>query len=220
MKLHHAIFTVLGLTPLAGMASDNFRYSFFEADYINLDIDDFDDNSGILNNFDDGDGFALRGYFELNNRWFVFSEFSQTDTDATFFNDQNMLVPANTDVKRFNLGVGHATPMSNRTDLVIRGAYSDIDFNDFDFGAGDSISPNDLTEDPSDGFFLDAGLRSQLTDQLEGGIAGRYTNVGPADGLSLVGNMLYEVTPEWGVNLEVDLGDKLSTWMLGMRYSF
>lgn len=220
LHLHYAICAALGIAPIVSMASDKLNYSYIEADYINLDIDDIGDNSGILDDFDDGSGYALRGSVALNDRWFAFSEFSQTDADATFFDDQDMLVPADTEVKRFNIGLGLTTPMSDRTDIVVRGAYSDIDFDDFDFGASDSLSPNDLTEDPSDGFFVDAGLRSQLTDRLEGGIAARYTNVESVDGLSIIGNILYEVTPNWGVNLEVSAGDELSTWMLGMRYSF
>jgi hypothetical protein len=104
---------------------------------------------------------------------------------------------------------------------VLSGAYTDIDYNNFGIGgSADEDDFDDLNEDPSDGFFLDARFRAQLTQAIEGSIGARYTEIEEADGLSLVGNVLFELTPNWGVNLQLDAGDELITYGAGIRYSF
>jgi hypothetical protein len=116
--------------------------------------------------------------------------------------------------------VGFHAPLSGATDIVVSGGYADIDYDEFNLGASSSISLDDLDDDPSDGFLADVKLRSQLTPMLEGAIGARYTDIEDADGLSLIGNLMFEINQTWGLNLSVDAGDDLVTWAAGVRASF
>ena len=66
MKLASAVIggLVLAVAPLAAMAED-MSYSYVEADYVDLDIDDAPS----------GDGFALRGSVGFAGNWFAFAEY-------------------------------------------------------------------------------------------------------------------------------------------------
>jgi hypothetical protein len=153
------------LMSMPAMAADKLGYSYLEADYTILDIDAFDDDEGLIEDFDDGDGWAVRGSVAFTDNWSMFGAFSKTDSDFTFFDDDNFLITGDTDVERLSVGVSFNTMLSQsetgQTDLVVRGAYTDIDYGDFAFGAsaGDD-SLGDLDDDSSDGWFADVGLRS------------------------------------------------------------
>jgi hypothetical protein len=152
--------------------------------------------------------------------FFIFGDYTDTESDFSFVDNTGLFVPGDTDVKRLNLGGGFFTGLSAQTDLVVSAAYTDIDYDDFDIGASPSLSLNNLFDDPSDGFMADIRLRSQLSQALEGGIGVRYTDIESIDGLSLIGNLLWEFTPNWGLNVSLDAGDDLMTWGAGVRYTF
>lgn len=212
------------LLPMTGFAADNpngLSYGYVEVDYLNLDIDQPGEGNVFEGDWDNGDGFGVSASFPLGERFFIFGDYSSTDSDFNFIDNTNRFIPANVDVKRVNLGAGAAFPMSDRSDLVVSGAYSDIDFGSFGFGATpDNNSIDDLNEDPSDGFIADVRIRSQWTQAMEGSIGARYTDLEATDGLSLVGNVLFELSPTWGINLQVDAGDELITYGAGVRMTF
>ena len=218
------LFAGLLVVPGLALAAGDLSYTNLEVDYINLSIDPFDEQGTLLEDFDDGNGGALRGSFAFTDNIFGFAGYSIVDSEATFFDDGTLLFTSSRDVKRLDLGGGFNMPVfqtaTSQTDLVGRIAYTDVDFGDFDFGGGDDIGLDDLNEDTSDGFFVDAALRSQLIDRLEvsGGV--RYAEIEDADSVSIIGNALFELTPVWGINLEVDVGDDISQVFLGVRYSF
>jgi len=213
------------LLPLSATAAEELGNTWFEADYINLDIDNFDDDEDLIEDFDDGDGWAGRTSIAFSENFFAFGGYSKTDSDVTFFDDDNFLITGSTDVERLDVGLGFNTPLgvseTMPTDFVGRAAYTDVDFGDFAFGgsSGDD-SFDDLNEDSSDGWFADAGLRSQLTTWLEGGIGLRYTDIEDVDNVSVFGNALFELSPQFGINVEADVGDEVSTYMVGLRYTF
>src|SRR5690606_34829179 len=109
---------------------------------------------------------------------------------------------------------------SNNTDFVVSGGYMDIDFDRFRFGASGDDSIDDLKEDPSDGYSVDALIRSQLGSKFEGSIGARYIDIEDIDGFSLIANLMYEFTPNWGLNISADAGEDMVTWAAGIRYSF
>lgn len=205
--------------PLSGMAAEGLSYGYLEIDYVNLDVDEPGDDV-FDRDFDNGGGWGIQASVPLTDTFFIFGGYSDTEADFSFFDNAGVLVPGDTDVKRFDIGVGFALPINDMSDLVLRGAYSDIDYDDFDFGAGPSVGLGDLDDDPSDGFFVDVAWRAQFTNVLEGSIGARYTEIENLDGLSLIGNLMYEFSPNLGINLSVDAGDDLMTWGLGARYSF
>ena len=48
----------------------------------------------------------------------------------------------------------------------------------------------------------------------------RYTDLDYGDNTSFFGNLLFEVSDNIGINLGGDFGGDLSTYSLGLRYSF
>lgn len=214
----------LCMLPMAGFAADEpdtLSYGYLEVDYINLDIDQADENLNIFkSDFDNGGGYGISLSVPINESFFVFADYSDTESDFTFRDNAGVFYPSNTDIKRFNLGLGFVAPLSEATDMVFSGGYADVDYGRFRLGATGNSSLNDLENDPSDGFMVDAKLRSQLSQTIEGSIGARYTDIEDAEGLSLVGNIMYEFAPNWGVNLSIDAGDDLVTWGAGIRYIF
>jgi hypothetical protein len=106
----------------------------------------------------------------------------------------------------------------------------DVDYDDFATGAEDQdvTDPDtdlgnvwdDLNEDSSDGYFVDAGVRAQTAfEWLELGGGVRYTDLDAGDDFSLFGNALFEINQSMGINLTASFGDNLSSYGLGFRYS-
>ena len=218
------------LLPMAAMAQDSgLSYNWVEVDYLNLDIDGIDDNEDALEDFNDGAGFAVRGSYALpfvTPGLFIEGSYSSTDAEADYNDANNAAVTREEKIKRLDAKVGYAVPLQLQslpdTHWVSKVGYVDVDYGDFDFGAGgtqDSNSFQKLDEDKSDGFTIDTSFRSQLTPNLEGSVGLRYTDIEAADGISLIGNVMYEITPNWGLNAEIDAGDELGTYLFGVRYS-
>jgi hypothetical protein len=210
------------MIPLSGYAADassDLSYGYVEADYINLDIDTGDEDIS-RSDLEDGDGFGLSASVPIGERFFIYGDYSDTEADFTFRDNLDVIVPGNTDLQRLNLGLGFRAPLSASTDLVFSGGYTDIDYDHFDLGGSSSSSLDDLDDDGSDGYTADVKLRSQLSQFLEGSLGARYTDIEDADGLSVIGNLMYEFSPNWGLNLSVDAGSDLVTWAAGVRYSF
>lgn len=207
------------LIPAIGVAAEDLSYTYAEVDYINLDVDQPGEKLRY-NDWDDGSGYGIKGSVAVTPSIFVYGEYSESEADFSFTDNNDALVPGNTDLVRLNFGLGYVLPMNTTTDLVFSGGYSDIDFDRFRLGASGDSSLNDLRDDPSDGFTIDGKLRSQLTPSLEGSLGARYTDIDNFDGVSLIGSLMYEFTPNWGLNVSLDAGDELMTWSAGVRYSF
>ena len=219
MKVQKYIIAICAISPISAFAADDLSYTYLEADYINLDIDDFGDDGSALDDFDNGNGYGFRGSLGFDNNWFIFANYTVTDADITFFDDLNMLQPGNADVKKLDLGAGIALPVNDMSDVVLRGAYTDTDIGDFDFGATSSSSLDDLNDDTSDGFYVDASWRGQLSQTVELSLGGRYTEIEGIDGLSFIGTLLFELNDNLGIALSVDAGDELGIYSAGLRWS-
>lgn len=213
-----AIATLPFLLPLAAAAQD-LSYSYIEADFISMDIDGFNEDADLIEDIDDGTGFGVRGSLALSTHFFAFADYSQTEADFTFDSGTG-IIPQDQDVKRLNAGLGYRLPILSATDLVVRGAYTDIDIGNFNLGGSSDPDLDDLNDDASDGWFADAGLRSQLLPRLEAGAAVRYTDIEGADQVSLVGEGMFEITQNLGLTLGFDAGDELTTYFAGVRLSF
>lgn len=224
MTLKHAIGCALGITAIgaagSAVATEDLSYTYLQLDYIVRDIDVFDDDEDFIEDFDDGNGLALRGSFEVTDNFFVFGEYSEVESDVEYASDNVFPIPADQDVTQLMAGIGTGIEIAQRTDFVGRLGYTDIDYGDFDIGGTtDDFDLSDLGDDSSDGFFVDAGVRSQLHDRLDGSIGVRYVDIEDVDNTSLIGNLKFELTDAWSINLMVDAGDELSTYALGARWS-
>lgn len=226
MKLYQFLIAGLALVPLAGFAQESdLSYTWVEVDYINVDIDEF--GEGAFDDLDDGDGWAIRGSygfatspFGFADSWFVFADYSETETDVTVRDDFGILQPADTDVIRFNIGAGMAVSVNDMSDLVFRLAYSDIDVDDFNVGGTSSSAISDLDDDSSDGFTLDGVWRGQIAPAVELSAGLRYTDIEETDNLAFIGNALFEINQDWGINVFADVGDELSQYGVGARWTF
>lgn len=208
------------LIPATGMAAEGLSYGYLEGSYINLDVDQPNEDSVFREDFDNGGGYGINLSLPLSERFFLYGGYSDTESDFTFSDNTGAIVPGDTDVLKFNLGLGLILPMSDKSDVVFSGGYSDIDYDDFDFGATNDPDVNDLRDDPSDGWTADAYLRSQLAQSVESTIGARYTDIEGIDGVSFIGSLMFEMNQNWGINVSVDAGDELVTWGAGIRYSF
>ena len=179
---------------------------------------------------DDGDGFGVTGSLQVTSHLFVFGSYSQTEADFSFVEDTGLPIISGQDIKTVSLGVGFFTPINLKTDLVARAGYTDTDIGNFSFGGedndvfdgddtlGDAI--DDLNEDSSDGYFIDLGVRAQSFDWLEIGGGIRYTDLDQGDDVSAFGNLLFEINPNFGINIAADFGDNVSLYKAGVRFSF
>lgn len=212
-----ALCLPLLIPALAG--AQELRYSYIEGDYVSLDIDGVDEGGNVIDDINDGDGWGVRSSLALSEHFFVFADYSQTQSDVTF-NSGTGLLPQDTDIDRLNAGVGYHMPLVGETDLVFRGAYTDVDLGNFNLGGSSDPDIQDLNDDTSDGWFADAGVRSQLFDRFEGSVGVRYTDIQSTDQFSLVGEGLFELTESLGFNIGFDAGDELTTYYAGVRLSF
>lgn len=213
--------------PLAAAAQrEDLNYTWLEVMYMYLDIDELGSNDSI-SDWDDGDGVAISGSYGFSNSpfdfietWFIFANYSETENDVDFVDDFGIRRPADSDIIRFDVGVGAAMPLNDMSHIVARIAYSDIDIDDFSFGATDTTSISDLRKDDSDGFFIDAAWRGQVTPAIEltGGL--RYTDIEKTDQVSFIGNALFEINQSWGITVATEIGDELTTIGAGVRYTW
>lgn len=218
--------------PVSAFAAQDISYRYIEAEYIVQDVDMYEDDNAfdnVIEDVDDGDGFKIGASFSFTNNLFVFGNYAQTKADFTFINDNAALVPEDTDIKTLQLGLGYFAPINARTDFVVRAAYMDVDYDEFATGATDQDITNpdttfgdvwdDLNEDSSDGYFVDAGVRAQAIEWLELGGGIRYTDLDSGDDFSVFGNALFEINQNMGINVTASIGDNLSAYGIGFRYS-
>lgn len=223
------------MIPSAAMAAGDLSYSYIEAQYLVQDVDMYEDNQAfdnVIEDIDDGDGYAVEASVAFTDNFFAFGNYSNTEADFTFVDDVGTRIPRGQDNKTFSIGLGFNTPLAigtGQTDFVAKAAYFDTDFGEFSLGANDDDVDEwdevdnafrDLSKDSSDGFKADVGLRSQLVTWLEAGGGVRYTYMESDDDFSVFANLLFEITQNIGINASADFGDNMSTYGVGLRYSF
>lgn len=232
-KILSAAVLAASAAPFSAFAAQDISYRYIEAEYVVQDVDMYEDNDALddfIEDVDDGDGFKIGASFSFTDNLFVFGNYAQTQADFTFINDTGARVPDDVDVKTLQLGLGYFAPITTTTDFVVRAAYMDVDYGDFATGGEDQdiTDPDttfgdvwdDLNEDSTDGYFADVGVRAQTAFQwLELGGGVRYTDLDSGDDFSLFGNALFEINQNMGINLTASLGDSMSSYGLGFRYS-
>ena len=227
MKRQLCLLGAAALIPMGAMAaesSSDLSYTYFEVHHVGLDIDGYKEGSSVrdrIRDLDNGDGWGVSGSFAVNDSFFVFADYADTDGDVSYKNNAGLVIPRSSSAKKLDLGLGWHRALDDATDLVLSGGYTDLDLGKFRIGNTGHGGVHDLKDDSSDGYFLGAGVRAQLTSWLEGGLGARYTDFGGGDdNFSGVANLMAEITPNIGVNVGVDIGDQLATWTAGLRYSF
>lgn len=227
MKARKFIVAGLAIFPLSSLAVEDLSYTYIEADYINLDVDEFGEGGDFEDDFDNGDGWAIRGSYGFDqspfgfaDSWFIFANWSETEADSSFIDDTGVRFPAETDVVRLDLGAGMALPLNDMSQMVFRLGYSDLDVDDFNAGgtADADFEFDRLDDDSSDGYFLQGAWRGQVTPQLELKAGLRYTDIEETDGFGFVGNLIYEFTDQFGGVVFADIGSDVGTYGVGIRF--
>ena len=210
---------LLTALPVA-VGAQELSYTYLELDYVNVDLDALDQGD-VIEELDDGDGWALRGSLSLTDNFFLFGAYSDQELDATTA-FQGVVVPADFDLEILEVGGGYHTPLNDDWDFVGRLGYTDFDLGNFRLGATeeDDFEIDDIDDDSSDGFLIDAGLRGQIAPTWEAGAGLRYRDIEDDDEFSAFGNILWEFAPQWGLNLSADLGSDIRFINAGVRWSF
>lgn len=185
MKRSLMALALLALLPLSAQADDKLSYTYVEGNYLSTDSD-----GGL-----DGDGFGLRGSYELGDSGFYgFGGYSQTDIDGTGISADT------TDV-----GVGYAHSVSDNADLIAEIAHT----------------RSDIEIAKIDGFRTSVGVRGSFTDQLEGSLKANYYDGSDFSGdFSGTVGMQYKFSQTWGVTGEAEFGDGGEAFLVGVRASF
>ncbi|GAB2667097.1 hypothetical protein [Arenimonas aestuarii] len=147
----------------------------------------------------DAEGHAVRGSFEFGeSNFYGLAGVTRLDVE-----DSPLVLDGR------ELGLGYAHPLSERTDLFAEAAYRDMEV-EVPGGAIDS-----------DGYRTSVGLRSGLTDRVEGLVKANYMDGDNADGefSGTVGGLV-KLTPTWGITGDVTFGEDAEIYQLGVRASF
>ena len=94
---------LLAALPLASQA-EGMSYSYVEADYVDVDIDDAPS----------GDGFGVRGSVGFMDNWFAFADYVDASVDVV-------------DIESISVGVGGHYPVASNLDAVGRIGYTEVD---------------------------------------------------------------------------------------------
>lgn len=225
---------LMAALPSAVLAqNDDLSYSYIEASYHETEVDMYEDDDMIGDFVEDnleGEGYGIEISMEAGEYFFIFGGYDETDTTGEFVNDVEDALDLDTDLKTLNVGLGFHAPLASGLDFVGRASYIDVDIGEFSLGAedqdvvggDDSVEDaiDDLNEDSSDGYALDAGLRGQALSWLELGGGLRYVELDAGDDTQVYGNALLELSPAIGVSLQATSGDEVALYEVGVRFSF
>jgi opacity protein-like surface antigen len=187
------------LLMTSALAAEGPRYSYVQAGYVDLEIDNDSGFGGDL----DGDGFAIGGSLAVTDMFHLFTDYTDIDLDA-----DNIGVGA--DYSEFAIGGGINYAMSDTVDLVGRLAYLDAEVEVDTFGSADES-----------GYGLYAGARAMVSPawEVNGGIG--YSDLGDGiDGTTFSLGTLYSLTDIFAVGAGVSFGDDTTSLQVGARLYF
>ena len=104
---------LLAAAPLAAQA-EGLNYSYVEADYVDVDVD----------NGPSGDGFGVRGSVGFAGNWFAFADYVDASVDVI-------------DIENIAVGIGGHFPINDTLDVVGRVGYTETDLSSGTFSASD-----------------------------------------------------------------------------------
>lgn len=148
----------------------------------------------------DAEGHALRGSFEFGeSNVYGLAGLSRVDVD-----DSTLKLDTR------ELGLGYALPIGTASQLFAEAAYLDSELR----VPGGAVDAN--------GYRTSVGLRSGLTDRLEGLVKANYVDGDDYSGdFSGTVGALVKLSPTWGITGDVTFADEdAETYQLGVRASF
>jgi opacity protein-like surface antigen len=187
---------VLGLALVLAISpafADGLSYNYIELGYQNAE---FDEDIGGLDV--DGDGYGIRGSFEVGESWFIAASYSALDFDF------------GVDLDRLGIGAGFHMPISDRVDFFAALSFLTFEASASGFGSVDE-----------DGYGVNAGLRGLVTDKLElnGHVA--YSDLGDdMDGTAIGAGALYNLTDNFALGVEIEAEEDVTLYGIGARFYF
>jgi hypothetical protein len=170
----------------ASRPTSGFNYSYVELEYADME---FDVPGGDI----DGDGFTLKGSFELQGPWLAFASYGQADLDFGL------------DLDTWTIGAGYVHSLQDDLDLIGRVMYIKQDF--------------DLPGADDDGLGISGGIRYRVNQDFELEGALQYVHVDDSD-TSLRAEGRYFFTPEFSAGVALMFGGDAEGIAINARYSF
>ena len=173
--------------------ADGPSYNFIDIGYQEAELD------GDLAGFSvDGDGYGIRGSFEVGENWFVAVGYSSLGFDF------------GVDLDQIAVGGGYYFGMSERTDFFASLSYLSAEVSAGGFGSVDE-----------DGYGVSVGIRSMLTDNFELNGSIGYSDLGDgADGTAFNAGALYSFTPTFAIGFDIGIDEDVTLYGLGGRFYF
>ena len=142
----------------------------------------------------DADGWAIGGSGAIAPNFHVFGNYNSQKIDNTSFNIDN-----------WRLGVGYNHEIGPKTDLLTRVAYERYETDVQNFN----------------GYSVEAGVRSGLTQNWEGYVLAGYEDGSDFDGdfYGRIGTQV-KFNPNWSVSGEVKFANGDAQYFVGPRYTF
>lgn len=170
-----------------------FSYNFVELGYQNAE---FDDDFG---GFDiDGDGYEIRGSFEVGDSWFVAASYGTLDFDL------------GVDLDQLSIGGGFYMVLSERVDFFASLSYIDAE-----------VSASGLGSVDEDGYGVAAGIRGMVTDRFEVNGSLLYTDLGDgADGTAVAAEALYSFSDAFALGFNIETDDDVTIFGIAGRFYF
>jgi hypothetical protein len=186
----------MGLALLMAMSpafADGLSYNYIELGYQNAELDDDFGGTSV-----DGDGYGIRGSYEVGESWFIAASYGTLDFDF------------GVDLDQLAIGGGYHTALSDRTDVFAALSYISAEVSASGF--------NSLDED---GYGVVVGLRGLVSDKVElrGTIA--YSDLGDGvDGTAFGAGALYSFTDNFALGLEIEIDEDVTLYGVGARFYF
>lgn len=193
MKKQLALALALAVAPFAASAGE-LSYSYVEGGYARVDVDG--DGLGNI----DFDGLQLRGSVAVSESLYLFGGYGSVTNDD-FGGDL--------DFNELQLGLGYRHGLSERADFIAEVGYVEQEVE----GLFDSLEAN--------GGRVSVGFRGALSSNFEGLVKAGYTDGGEFEGeFSVTSGALVKFNPTWGLVGEIEAGEDVTKYLVGVRASF
>lgn len=191
--MHRKLLGVALIFSMSPAFAGDMNYNYIELGYQSAALDDG------LSGFDiDGDGFGIRGAFEVSENWFVPVSYGNLDFDF------------GVDLDQLSAGIGYHNELSNETDFFATLSYLRAEVSASGFGSVEE-----------DGYGVSVGVRGMLVDNVEltGNVS--YSDLGDgADGTAFGVGALYSFSDSFAVGLEIDFDEDVTIYGVGARFYF
>ena len=177
-----------------GATAGELSYSWIDGGYSRTNVD--------LGGSDvDFDGFALRGSAALGESFYVFGGYSSATNDE---------FGADIDLNQSQIGLGFRHGMSDRADFIAELGYLNTEVEAM--GISDDV----------EAYRGSIGFRGELADNFEGLLKANYSDAGDAQDGEFSGTLgaQFKFNQTWGLVGEVELGDDVTQYLIGVRASF